>query len=86
MISQLNGNEVRFPDNTNVLGEDPFAQFLYSISSTMTEDFTEAIYLRGLGNPSVNSRMLIAGETFDYINISFLFFMRKSLPPRGNFR
>ena len=59
MISQLNGNEVRFPDNTNVLGEDPFAQFLYSISSTMTEDFTEAIYLRGLGNPSANSKILM---------------------------
>ena len=87
LISQLAGNEVCFPDNTNVLGEDSFAHFLYSISSTMTEDLIEAIYFRGLGNPSVSSRMLIVGETFDCIDdLFFLFSIRHHWHPRGNFR
>ena len=67
LISQLNGNEVRFPDNTNALGEDPFAQFLYDISSQMTDDLMEAISARGLGNPTINSRMLFVGEISIYI-------------------
>ena len=59
MISRLDGNEVRFPDNTNALEGDPFAHFLYSISSTMTEDLLDAISSRGLGNPSANSKILM---------------------------
>ena len=63
LISKLAENEVYFPDNTNVLEGDSFAQFLYSISSTMTDDLMEAISSQGLGKPTANSRMLLMGET-----------------------
>ena len=59
LISQLAGNEVRFPDNTNALEGDPFAQFLYGISSKMTDDLMADISARGLGNPTINSRVLM---------------------------
>ena len=59
MISQLDGKEVRFPDNVNALGEDPFAQFLFSISSNMTDDLISGISEKGLGNASENSKILM---------------------------
>ena len=59
MISQLDGNEVRFPDNANALGEDPFAQFLFTISSNMTEDLISGISEKGLGNANANSKILM---------------------------
>lgn len=59
MISQLDGNEVRFPDNSNVLEGDPFAQFLFSISSNMTDDLRADISARGLANPGVDSKILM---------------------------
>lgn len=59
MISQLDGKEVRFPDNANALGEDPFAQFLFSISSNMTDDLISGISKNGLGNASENSKILM---------------------------
>ena len=67
LIGQLAGNEVRFPDSTNVLEGDPLAQFLYGVSSQMTDDLMEAISARGLGNPTINSRMLFVGEISIYI-------------------
>lgn len=59
MISQLDGKEVRFPDNANALGEDPFAKFLFSISSNMTDDLISGISEKGLGNASENSKILM---------------------------
>ena len=59
MISQLDGKEVRFPDNANMLEEDPFAQFLFNISSDMTDDLRSDISARGLGSPGVNSKILM---------------------------
>lgn len=59
MISQTDGSEIRFPDNENALEGDVFAQFLFSISSNVTDDLKDAISKFDLGETNANSKVLL---------------------------
>lgn len=59
MISQLDGKEVRFPNDPEILKNDPFAQFLYFISSDMTDDLRDKISQEGLGTVHEKSKVLM---------------------------
>ena len=59
MISASDGSEIRFPDNPDALEGDMFAQFLFLISSTVTDDLKEMILNLGLGETNANSKVLL---------------------------
>lgn len=59
MISQLDGKELLFPNDTKIFENDPFAHFLYLISSDMTDDLRMEIVRQKLPTPPENSKVLI---------------------------